>query len=160
MGRLADKKIIFNLNTLCSGAVYFFNQRLRVYYHAIANNTNLAMVKHARGYQMKDVLFILYYYGMSCIMSALITDNHIRILCKDVNYLSLALVAPLCADYNYIRQFSFSLCTQKNRVACHPIDGIFYYLYCLFVKKKPNRGHYPEIFNQELRNFLKKNQLL
>src|SRR3989304_2203987 len=128
MGRLADKKIIVNLNTLCSEAVYFFNQRLRVYYHAITNNANLAMVKHARGYQMKDILFILYYYGMSCIMSALIADNHIRILCKDVNYLSLALVAPLCADYNYFPNFSFPLCKKKNGVAPPPIFALFYYL--------------------------------
>ena len=39
--------------------------------------------------------------GMACIVTALITANHLGALAQEISNLSFTFVAPLCADNNY-----------------------------------------------------------
>ena len=48
---------------------------------------------------MELVDLVPVFYGMACIVSALRTDNNLSAGSKNVNDLSLSLIAPLYADY-------------------------------------------------------------
>ena len=59
-------------------------------------------MKDPRGNKSDNCLLSANYQGMSCVVPALIADDIAGLLCQKVNDLTLSLVTPLGALYNYI----------------------------------------------------------
>ena len=80
--------------------VHLFEQRSGIDDDAVPDNALLALVQNPRGDQVQDKLVRSHDNRMARVVAALVARNDIRPLRKQVNDLSLPLVAPLGAD-NY-----------------------------------------------------------
>ena len=92
-------------NSSCGKGVYLAKEVLGVENYACSDKAECIFIKNTRGDKMKLVSFAAAGNGVTCIVSALCTDYNISTGSKDINYLSLALVAPLGADYDICRHY-------------------------------------------------------
>ena len=98
MSVLADQQAVRELDAAFGHAVHLLEQRRRIDYHAVADDAFLAFVQNARGDQVQYELVLSHDHGVARIMAALVARDHIGLLGEQIDYLSLAFVAPLGAD--------------------------------------------------------------
>ena len=93
-------RLSIELHAAFCHAVHFFEQRSGIDHHAVPDDARLALVQNPGGDQVQDELVRAHDHRMARVVAALIARNDIRPLGKQVDDLSLPLVAPLGAD-NY-----------------------------------------------------------
>ena len=89
-------------NPLPAQFLHFGTQRPRVKHHAIADDRQRAG-DNTRRQQRQFIDILANHQSMACIMPALEADHSIGAFGQPVDNFAFAFVAPLCADYGYIR---------------------------------------------------------
>ncbi len=80
----------------------FLQENLRIEDNAVADNAALAFMQDAGRDQVQDDFFFTDDQGMAGIVTALKTDDIIRILGVDIDNFALAFVTPLGTNNNQI----------------------------------------------------------
>ena len=98
VGSLAHADPATEVDAPLSQRLVFLEELEHVENHAVAQETALAGMNNPRWDLVEDELLLAHVDGVSSVRAALVTGDQVHVLCKHVDNLSLALVAPLTAD--------------------------------------------------------------
>ena len=85
--------------SLCFQCIDFLQQDEQIDDHTRTDHAQCVVIENARGQQVKNGFFAIDDNGVSGIVSALETDDHIYMSSKQVNDFSFAFISPLGTDY-------------------------------------------------------------
>jgi hypothetical protein len=81
--------------------MYFFDERLGIYYHAVANQAFYVGVKNPRRYQVQDAFFSADDHRVACIIAPLVAGHPICIVSEKIDDLPLTFISPLATNDDY-----------------------------------------------------------
>src|SRR5688572_26962034 len=100
MGAITDVETPLDVDAVGDEPIHFGKQRVGVQHDAVADRAPDTRVKNAAGNLTQHELGIADVDRMAGVRAALIPNDPVRPLSEDVDQLALALVPPLCADYD------------------------------------------------------------
>jgi hypothetical protein len=102
MGILADRDIIVDLHSVFFELFNFFQKRFRIDDNSIPDDTQLARMEYSGGNEVEDDLSLVDDNRVTGIVPPLIAGHGIKGRSQEVDYLPLALITPLGAEYEQI----------------------------------------------------------
>ncbi len=82
--------------------LHLLQQGAQVHHHAVADHGCHPVPQNSAGDQLEDEFLRADIDGVSGVVATLITRHNIEALREKIDDLALALVAPLCAENDYI----------------------------------------------------------
>ena len=95
MSFLADKEILRSINTLLGNTLNLLTEDAGLDEHAVTDEVDFVLMKDTTGDDMQHMLEAVELEGVAGIGAALEAGHHIIARSQHVDYLALALVAPL-----------------------------------------------------------------
>jgi hypothetical protein len=98
MRTVAQKEPTFDVDSAFGKPIDFGHERYRVDHNTVADYAHHAGPEYAGRHQVKDIAFVSYFDSVPGIIAALVSNDHVDILGKDVDDLSFTFISPLCSQ--------------------------------------------------------------